>query len=298
MLEKSATFNQILTNYAQGAHQNPDALDLSRLLFPAVQVEEAKGVYDKWGIAEHFSAVDTTLARHNSAHRIEISRTDGTYRCQPEAVEIAHWLPDMIQQSGPRYRENGLRALMDTMATSRNLSAVDILKAATPEKELKLGDDANVIEAIDSLFADVRRGTYGRQPSHLIMGRAAWNAVRNHKSVLDRAHGLAYAIFEDAFKSVLSHRDVQLVIVDNYAMRDEKLIELLGLDIVALYNEATPTETDLSAGKDFTLDAAGPEVHTYQEKGLYDVDMLLCSSDRQVTNTAAVSRLALNLSQD
>lgn len=294
MIVTTDTFNEILTNFAQGAYRNPGTeLDLNKLLFPAVQVDELEGQYDKWGIAEHFTAVDTTLARHNTAHRIEISRTKGYFNCDPAALEIAHWKPTLLQKSGARFREESLKALMDAQFTSRQVSAVDILRrgiSADPE----LGDlSDSPIEMIDALFDRVVKGTFGRKPTHLLMGRTAWNTIRNHEKVLSRTHALAYAMFEDAFMSTLSYQGVKLVIADSYAIIDDKLTELLENDVVALYNEETPSLSDLSMGKEFTLSPAGPEVHTYQEKGIYDVDMLLWSSDRQITNSAAAARMEL-----
>ena len=51
--------------------------------------------------------------------------------------------------------------------------------------------------------------------------------------------------------------------------------------------------SDLSFGKEFTLSAGGPEVLTYKDHALYDVDVLLWSSDRQVANAAAAARLTV-----
>ncbi len=299
MFQGTDQFNEILTKYAQGAYQNPgETVDLSKLLFPAVGVEEAEGWYEKWGIDAGFTAHDATLPRHNTPHRIEISKSKGYFNCEPAALEIANWAPALMQKSGPRFKERCLRTLMSAQFTTRQVEAVQAFKAGIAEEETELGkfsqEGADVVTAIDTLLDKVAKGTYGRKPTHLIMGRTAWNTIRNHKSVLARTTGHAFAIFEQAFLSTLSFQGVQLVVADTYAKVGGKLTELLGSDIIALYNEETPSLDDLSAGKEFTLSPAGPEVITYKERGIYDVDMLLWSSDRQITNAGAAARLVIS----
>ena len=299
MFQGTDQFNETLTQFAQGAYQNPgETVDLSKLLFPAVGVDEAEGWYEKWGIDTGFTAHDATLPRHNSPHRLEISKTKGYYNCTPAALEIANWAPSLLQKSGPRFKERSLRTLMSAQFTTRQVEAVNAFKAGITAEDSSLGKfstaTTDVVTAIDTLPDKVAKGTYGRRPTHLIMGRSVWNTIRNHKSVLARTTGHAFAIFEDAFLSTLSFQGVQLVVCDTYANIGGKLTELLGKDIIALYNEETPSLDDLSAGKEFTLSPAGPEVISYKERGIYDVDMLLWSSDRQITNAGAAARLEIS----
>lgn len=293
MLQGTDNYNQILTVYAQGSYVNPgETVDLSRLLFPEVAVDEALGCYDKWTLDPAYTAVDATLARNQTAHRISIERKQGYYNCAPQALEIAHWVPALMQKSGPRYREAGVRTLMSAQFVTRQVSAVDLLHSAlAADTALAIGDTSDAIENIDKLCEKVAEGTMGRRPSHLIMGRNAWNRLKNHKSVKERCHALDYAIKPEAFADALAYQGVKLIISDVYAKAGDELKQLLADDIIALYNEESPSLNDLSFGKEFTLSASGPEVISYKDRALYDVDVLMWSSDRQVTNTAAAARL-------
>ena len=217
MFQGTDQFNEILTQYAQGAYQNPgETVDLNKLLFPAVGVDEAEGWYEKWDIDTGYTAHDTTLPRHNTPHRIEISKSKGYFNCQPAALEIANWAPALMQKSGPRFKERCIRSLMSAQFTTRQVEAVQAFKTGITAEDGSLGkfsaEDADVITAIDTLLDKVAVGTYGRKPTHLIMGRSVWNTIRNHKTVLARTTGHAFAIFEEAFLSTLSFQGVQLVV--------------------------------------------------------------------------------------
>lgn len=295
MFQGTDNFNQILTTYAQGAYANPDgAVDLSRLIFPEVAVEEALGTYDKWALDPAFTPVDATLARNQSAHRINVERTTGIFNCTPQALEIAHWTPALMQKSGARYREAGVRTLMSSQFITRQVGAVDLLKKAVAEDtDLKITADADPVEKLDKLCEKIAGGVVGRMPKTLIMGRTAWNAIKNNEKMKTRCHGLAYAIKPEELKDALAYNGVDIVISDLYAKVNGVMVPLLGNDVVALYNEEAPGLSDLSFGKEFTLSAGGPEVLTYKDHALYDVDVLLWSSDRQVANAAAAARLTV-----
>lgn len=297
MFQGTDNFNQILTTYAQGAYANPDGqVDVSRLIFPTVAVEEALGTYDKWNLDPSFTPVDTVLARNQSAHRLNLDRVQETFNCTPNALEIAHWTPALMQKSGPRYREAGVRTLMSNQFISRQSTAVDILKREVAEStDLKITTEATVdpIEQIDKLCEKVASGVVGRMPTTLLMGRAAWNVIKNHEVVKKRCHGLDYSIKVEKLGEALAYNGINIIISDHYVKKNGVLVPLLGKDVVALYNEEAPGLSDLSFGKEFTLSAGGPEVLTYKDHALYDVDTLVWSSDRKVTNRAAAARLTV-----
>lgn len=297
MFQGTDNYNEILTTYAQGAHANPDgAVDVCRLIFPAVAVDEAVGTYDKWTLDPSFTPVDTGLARNQSAHRINIDRRQETFNCTPHALEIAHWTPALMQKSGPRYREAGVRTLMSSQFISRQSTAVDILKNEVAEDTtLAITAAADPIVQIDKLCEKVAGSVVGRMPKTIIMGRNAWNFIKNHEEVKKRCHGLNYAIKPEQLKDALAYNGINLVISDLYVMKKGVMVPLLGYDVVALYNEEAPGLSDLSFGKEFTLSPAGPEVLSWKDNALYDVDTLVWSSDRKVTNSAAAARLTVNV---
>ena len=296
MFQNTDQFNQVLTNYAQGAYANPgEDLDISRLVFPEVAVDEATGTYDIWSKEVPFTPVDAALARNQSPHRIEVERTTGVFNCVPQALEIANWAPTLLQKSGPRYREASLRTLMSAQFITRQVEAVKMLNTAVQaESALAIDSSSDAIANIDALCEKVAAGVVGRRPTALLMSREAWNAIRNHASVKERCHALDYAISPEAFVAALAYQGIKLYISDLYAKVGSAMEAVLGKDVYALYNEEAPGLSDLSFGKEFTLSPAGPEVLSYKDRAVYDVDVLMWSSDRQVTNAAAAARLTIS----
>lgn len=296
MFEDSTYFNSILTDYAQGAYADRDkSVDLSEIFFPTLPVKEAKGEFDIWEIAPAFTPVNAAAIRDNTPRRIQTNRTTGDYKCKPYAVEQATWKFDEIQASGQKLREHRMRTLLSAYFVTRQVEAIGLANSVvSPSGDMKDWDEkTDVISAIDALCASVVAGTAGQAPNVLLMGRTVWNKLRNHPAVLDRIHGLSFAMPEEGFLSTLSYRGLRLVISDLMAIdpADGKMKEVLAGDLYVLYNQSAPSLSDMSFGKDFSLSAKGPEVISYDEKGLNKVDALYWSSDRKVTNAAAAARL-------
>lgn len=298
MYEKSDTFNQVLTDYAQGIYLNPgDELDLARLFFGTVAVEAAVGQYDVYDSGPALSAVDARLPRDNSPHRIQLNRKPGFWNCTPQALEIATWKPMLLQKSGHVNREDAVRTLMSAQFATRQVQAVEAVKAAVPAGTVGTGDWSTdttpVLEQLETLCRTVVENT-GVRPTHLVLGHAAWNLLRNHKTLEGRFHALDYALKEDALLSMLSYRGVKLVVADTMARVDGVLTPLLDHDVIVMHQQEAPTRTDLSLGKEFTLSPNGPEVLSYVEHGINDVDVLMWSSDLKVTNAAAAARIVVS----
>lgn len=297
MYEKSDSFNQVLTAYAQGAYQNPsEELDLTALFFPALKVGSNVGEFDKYAWSPALTAVDTLLARDGTARRIQMDKTPDYWNCKPHALEIATFRPDVMQDDAAMLREDKLRTLMSAQFVSRNVEAVQKVKAAVTAQTGKgvwSNTGTDIITELDGLLRSVVAGT-GRKANKLVMGRQAWATLRNHESIKDRAHGLAYGITPEALKEMLSYGGLEVVIADTSALVNNAMTELLATDVIALYNEATPSRTDLSFGKEFTLMPNGPEVLSYEEHAVTIADVLLWSSDCKVTNANAAARLVVS----
>lgn len=298
MYEKSDKFNSILTAYAQGAYQNPDEdVDLMATFFPAIQVGTHVGEYDIRAIEPGYTAVDATLTRDNTPRRIQANVIKGYYNCTPKALEIASWVPALRQDNGDQIREDNLRTLMSAQFTTRQKEAADLVLTTTAASGLNgaISSNANadVVGMLETLCRNVVEGT-GRRPSHLIMGHAAWNIIRNHPRIVDRISGLAYGTATDALLSMLSYGGITPVIVDSMHMQEGTLKPLLSDQVIALYNDPAPSRTDLSFGKEFTLNPAGPEVLSYTEHAVNEVDLLMWSGHSVIANPAALSRIAVS----
>lgn len=296
MYEKSDNFNSILTKYAQGAYLNPgDEIDLTRLFFPTLEVDDAHGEFDIWKTKTALTAVDTSMARDNTPHRLQLDRVLGTYNCTPHGLEISRSAFNDMQKSGPRYQEAALRTLMSAQFASRQTDTVKAVKAAQAA-ESDMGAwtsnaNADVIGEIEELCHKVVEGT-GSKPTDLIIGRTAWSKLRNHPTIVNRINGISYALPEDAILTLLAYKGVRLTVVDSMTMVGGKMKELLANDVIALYNLEAPSISDMSFGKEFTLSPNGPEVLSYDEHGgVVKVDELLWSSDCKVANAAALARL-------
>lgn len=297
MFEKTDKFNQILTEYAQGIYLNPGAeLDLTKLFFGTVAVDAAIGQYDIYDSDPALSAVDATLSRDNSAHRIQLNRKPGYWNCEPQAIEIATWKPMLLQKGGQQNREDAVRTLMSAQFATRQVQAVDAVKAAVAARTMTSGnwstDTTPVLDQLETLCRTVVENT-GVRPTHLVMGHAAWNLLRNHKTLEGRFHALDYALKEDALLSMLSYRGVKLVVADTMAKVNGVLTPLLDHDVIVMHQEEAPSRNDLSMGKEFTLSPNGPEVISYEEHGINDVDLLMWSSDLKVTNPEAAARIVV-----
>jgi len=297
MYEKSDSFDELLTAYAQGAYQNPsEELDLTGLFFPAIKVGANIGEYDKYAWDPALTAVDTLLARDGSARRIRLNKTQAYWNCKPNALEIATFRPDVAQDDAATLREDKLRTLMSAQFVSRNAASVNLVKSAVQAQAGKgvwSSASTDVIGELDGLLRSVTAGT-GRKANKLVMGRQAWAKLRNHASIKERAAGLAYGITPAALQEMLSYGGLEIVIADSSALSGGQMTELLAADVIALYNEATPSRADLSFGKEFTLMPNGPEVLSYEERAVTIADVLLWSSDCQVTNANAAARLVVS----
>lgn len=299
MFENSDKFNSILTQYAKGAYLNPgDDTDLTRLFFPTLGVDEARGEYDIWNTKAALSAVNTSMARDNTPRRIQLDRTIGVYNCAPHALEISRSAFNDMQKSGSRYQEAQLRTLMSAQFASRQTDTVAAVKAAKAA-ENSLGAwtgnaNADVIGEIEQLCHNVVTGT-GSKPTDIVIGHTAWTKLRNHAAIASRINGISYALPEEAFLSLLAYKGIKLTVVDSMTMVNGTMTELLANDIIVMHNQEAPTVSDMSFGKEFTLSPDGPEVLSYDEHGgVNKVDSLLWSSDCKVTNAAALSRLVVS----
>ncbi len=297
MYEKSDSFNELLTQYAQGAYQNPsEDLDLTRVFFPALKVGANIGEYDKYKWDPALTAVNTLLARDGSARRIQMEKRPAYWNCKPNALEIITFAPDTMQEDAAMLREDKLRTLLSAQFVSRNVQAVNKVKSATQAVSgLGVWSNANkdVITELDTLLRGVVTGT-GRKANKLVMGRQAWATLRNHASIKERAVGLAYGITPKALTEMLTYGGLEIIVADSAALVDGQMTELLATDVIALYNEDTPSRADLSFGKEFTLMPNGPEVLSYDERAINHGDVLMWSSDCQVTNPNAASRLVVS----
>lgn len=301
MYQNAPGYNGYLTEFAQAAFADENQ-SIAGILFPPVEVKTNVGHYKKRDINNAFRVYDTRLSRSNTPTRIDVNAVKAYYDCQPNALEVCTSKHDMDQDEGEEYREENLQDLMSSTLISREVQAVNIWKkgvAATSGSGIwtgEAGKAANILLELDEMAARINRAV-GQRPTHMIIGFAAWCIMRNHPSLLNRVSGIATDVTEERLKSMLVYKDMDIRIATLPCQPEKRgkkadLAEIMGKDIFMFYSSDSPTRSDMSAAKDFTRSAAGPEVIT-DERSLETVDMLYWSTDRQVTCPAAAGRIAV-----
>lgn len=299
MLQETAIFDARLTEYAQFAYANPEnGIDLSRIFFPQVKVNAARGDFDIWDERPAYTPVETTLARHNSPRKIALDRQLGTYRCEPHAIATEDWLPELKQDRGSDLSEARFRTLLSAQFVSRNVQARDIVCAAV-QAQSGMGnwtaDDADIIDELDALIDKVEDKTYGVSPNKLVMSKATWRIIRNHASVLKRAQGLKTHITPQELTEMLINDNIELVITNDRAhnYKTGEAHNILGPEVFALYNAPAPSTSDFSFAKEFDL-MGGPEVVRGKVGLLKEEVDVLWYTDRHICKPSSCARLTVS----
>lgn len=298
MFQDSDNYNQVLTTYAQGAFQNPGAvLDVAALLFPTVVVEEFDGNFYKYDPSAAFRAIDTRMARNNTPVRIEQKKTRGTWECEPEAIETPTFKVNAATKMGMANRKHNVKMLTSSVWTTRQQEAIDILYAAVPVQsdlgawEGAEGKENDPVEDLKAAIWKVGKGC-ARDANTILFGPEAWDKLKTHPKVLERIHGQKLVINEKDLAEMLENVHLRICVADTRIDREGngEFEHLLTNDVVVYFSEPVATEDDQSFGKCFTPFPGGPELTTYEDKGVYVVDSFFWADDKQATNPQACVR--------
>lgn len=301
MFQHAPTYNSYLTTMAQAATAD-EAESIAGFLFPKIKVDTAIGAYKKRDIDSAFRAYNTKLARGGKPTQLRVNAEDAYYNCKPHALEVSNWQFDLDQNGGDDWREDNLQELMSAQLVTRELEAVEIFRksvAATAGAGAWADGQGDVIAELDDAIMTVHRAI-GRMPNRCAIGLSAWAVIKNHPSVLKRFAGIEIPITAPRFLETLIFQNIDLRVgsipfqpAKQGKTGDKK--EILGGDIILFYGQDAPTRNDMSAGKDFTLDDSGPEMHTItNEDEMVTKDRLYWSTDRQVTCPAAAVRISVS----
>lgn len=302
MFQDSDNYNQVLTTYAQGAFQNPGAvLDVAALLFPTVVVEEFDGNFYKYDPSAAFRAIDTRMARNNTPVSIEFKKTKGEWNCEPNGIETPTLKFTTKTVQGANARRIAAQYLASASWTSRQQMAVDYLHEATPvESELggwlgAQGMETDPITELHDAIWKVGKGC-ANDANTILFGAEAWAAFCSHPKVLARLKNTDTTVTADDLRKWLNRQDLNIKVaetrVDGGA--DQGFIHLLTHDVVVFYTQEAVTEDDQSFGKTFTMMPDGPELVSYEDKGVYVKDLYFWAEDKQVTNPNAAVRFVLH----
>lgn len=296
MFQNSDTYNQVLTTYAQGAFQNPgEVLDVAELLFPTVAVEEASGMYYKYEPSAAFQAIDSKMARNNTAVNIELKKTPDTWECEPNGIETPTFKFATKGKLGANARRMAVDYLTSATWTTRQQEAVNILHATCPAQSdlgLWLGEDGVETDPIEELRAAIWKVGKGcaKDANTILFGAEAWAAFCCHPKVLGRLKNTDTDVEEEHLRKWLKMPGLAIKVANTRVASKDGFTHLLTHDVVVFYTQEAVTVTDQSYGKTFTPMPAGPELITYEEKGVYVKDMFFWAEDKKVTNPNAAVR--------
>lgn len=302
MFQNSDTFNEVLTGYAQGAFQNPgDVLDVAELLFPTVAVKEAAGIFYKYDPAAAFQAINAKMARNGDAPTIEFKKTKDTWECEPYGIETPTFKFATKGELGKNARRKAVEFLSSATWTTRQVEAVTLMQAACPVQDDfggwlgAAGAEADPIEELRLAIWKVGKGC-AVDANTVLFGADAWAEFCAHPKVLARLKNTDTDVNEDDVRKWLKMPQLNICVANTRAKADgeEGYDHLLKNDVVVLYTQEAVTETDMSFGKTFTLMPAGPELISYEEKGVFEKDMFFWAEDKQTTNPNAAVRFVVH----
>lgn len=307
----TAAINYVLTAYAQGfANDLLRQQEVVQALCPTVQVTGAAGGYKKFDDENSFRVYSTQRGLGGSAKRIEFNATDGTFNCQPQALEVtvddherALAAADGGALSGELLDQGKIRALVN----STSLSHVDkivayVLANTTAVAGRGNWSDATIdpIDQLDEQLETVSTDVGSADNINLVLSTGAWRALRDHPKVKARTTGVQTAgISRDQLQGMLLF-PVKVVVgavskLSSNMGQTKTKANVVGANAIITYSVPSPTQYDPSGFKCFTTGSGMvAAVRTYRdEKARSDIHACDWSEDIQKTSTLAVKRLAI-----
>lgn len=309
--QSSATINYTLTAYAQGLMN-----DLMRVqevvsaLCPTVVVTGASGGFKKFDDRNTFTVYNTQRGLGGAARRIEFSATDGSFNCEPQALEVTvdDHERDLAVVGGGLNSElldqGKVRALLNATALSHvdKIVTYVLANAAAVASRGNWSNEAidpidQLDEQLDALSTDVGSTSF----INLVLSTAAWRALRNHPKVKARCSGVQVGGISREQLGGLLLFPVNVVIgaisktSNKVGQSSVTKSNIIGGNALLTYAVPNPTQYDPSAFKCFTTGQGNIQsVRTYRdESARSDVHAVDWSEDLQVTSSLAVKRLAI-----
>ncbi len=310
----SAKINYVLTAYAQGlANELLQIQEVVNAICPTVMVTGASGGYKKFSDRNSFAVYATARGLGGVAKRILFDATDGTFNCEPQALEVTVDQQERaLAEAGGNPLANELldqgkiRALLNGTALSHvdkiityvlaNLTAVDG-KGNWSNAGIDPIDQLD--EQIEALVTDVGSSNN----LNLVMSVAAWRALRNHPKVKARCTGVQVGGITPAQFNGLTMIPVKLVVgaISKLSSKEGQTISaggktnVIGGNAILTYSVPNPTVYDPSAFKCFTTGAGNVQaVRSYTDQSdRFDVHAVDWVEDIQKTSSLCAKLLAI-----
>jgi hypothetical protein len=266
----------VLTTLAQG-YQN--ATMVADALFPVVQVASAKGKIPKFNKTA-FIYRDTNRAlgaRSNRINDLEYQLID--YETIENDVEMA---VDYLEEEGGEYyiklEQKMMRDLLDILAVGKERAVADEVQrsqnyttntSTNCEDSIWSDSDSDPISIVKSSIEKLRK-QIGRQPNTAIIGASTYNALLNHKDIIDR---VKFSGVRRVNTAVLSELFEVPIIRVGYGQHTEDNVTFKDIwrDVIVLafVNENEKGKrSQYNPSYGYTIQKRGcPEIDSYYENG-------------------------------
>lgn len=300
----SLSSNPTLREYASGA-ANQSLSRAAKFVAPIVQVPTLIGRHKIWNPKSRLVIPDTKRALGGKATRIGFTQTDGTYNCEPHALDYA---VDNLEKLEGDQIMNVVKEGADIAAQLAGMSHEKTVLAkakadATAGSTLYAGNaSTNVIGIINGHILDVIKGAKGwgaQMVIRILFGATALKLLIDHPTVLARFKmgnkgPMANPGLTDLASLFMAPVETEMSLMvhdENVTLDAESIKFLFDTDILIFGTVPTPTRYDTSFMKTFTLREQTMVPRFYEmEDGRGEVAAFDWTEDVQTTNAGA-SRL-------
>lgn len=298
----SLTSNPTLRNYAQGAAQQA-IRPVANFLAPAVPVPTMIGKFKSYSAKNQFKVPETKRGLGGKAVRIGFDATDGTYNCEPHALDFP--IDNLEKLEGDQLMNTaryGATLIADVASLAHEIKVINAaVTAGGAGTDIDFGDDAvDPVKVIDGYIRTVMLAAKNAAKIKICLGLGAWLDIKNNAKVLGRLTvgvkgGLKSVSLEMFSSMLLGEPQCELAIaVQDTAVegKDASMSFVLDQKVLIFASNDTPTTLDPSFMKTFRLDGQWMVPGSYPtEDGRGEVLKLDWSEDVQVTNSAVIEML-------
>lgn len=301
---QAITSDPLIREFAQGvAHSSIQPI--ADFLAPTVNVPKSVGRYKIYDAKRRrFAIPDTARALGGEATRVAFDAADGTYQCQPRALDYPI---DKLEELEEADLQNAMKEAMIAVAELASLDhekrVVDLAVGAVAATNKTWNSSADPVADIDAAIRQIMLNiNYGSLMNiGVLFGVDAWLLFKNHVNVrkdlpIGRKGDNLQVIDQQAARALLLGEPESRVSFMAYNSapegKDGSASFILGSDIFIFARKATPTRRDPSFMKTFRL------ANRYMVPGSYptqdgrgEVAKFDWSEDPKVVNSAAAVRL-------
>ncbi len=301
----TAQYKDTLRQYAFGVSQDTTSA-LADFLAPRVPVGVGTGMFKKFSEKNAFQIYKTARALGGPATRIRFEATDGTYNCEPNALEVAI---DDAERTKAGDQQSALeeaktRTLVVSGGLSREDKVVSLVKAGVAATAgVGKWSDATVdpITELDAQILAIAEDT-GMMPNAMVIGLGAWSILKNHPLLIKRRQGADTASVDlSQLGGMLLNPQIQIKVgilskdLTKFG-KGKEAANIVGGEVFVFIRSENPTQYDPGFAKTFSIGSSSVEdVYTYRDDSCRsDILAVDWSEDVQVVSAACARRVTLS----